>query len=174
MQVFLAMMKQPMPAAAVAASAREKDRNPWWMLRKWLLRVAFRLLDRYGDPKIVKIETARNFASLFLSEFSIPFLDVRSRTPGCAHACMHRRSRHTHARNADTASARAVRAAVRAGHRAGRVFVAAGDLVHAAVPAGGREAERAAGAPAAVPVRHAGAHRAAAHVLQVPAPLSPH
>jgi hypothetical protein len=85
LQVLLAMMKQPAPTMG-SADTPDLDRSPSWLLRKWLLRVALRLLQRYGDPKIVKLETARGFATLFLSEFSIPFLDVR---PPSAryHAC---------------------------------------------------------------------------------------
>lgn len=58
----------------------EREKSAWWKLRKWLLRIAYRILDRYGDPKIVRIETARDFAALFLQEFSLNFLNVR---PSC-------------------------------------------------------------------------------------------
>lgn len=80
MQVLLVVMQRPLPVdAAMLLDGREK--SSWWKLRKWLLRVAYRLLDRYGDPKIVRIETSRDFASLFLQEFSPSFLKVCTAHP---------------------------------------------------------------------------------------------
>lgn len=76
MQVLLAVMQcQIHTDTSMPVDGREK--SAWWKLRKWLLRIAYRLLDRYGDPKIVRIETARDFAALFLQEFSSSFLNVR-------------------------------------------------------------------------------------------------
>lgn len=76
LQVLLKMMQQPMPSSATVAGVQGQDKSAWWLLRKWLLRVAFRLVDRYGDPKIIRNESAQPFASLFLAEFSKNYLDV--------------------------------------------------------------------------------------------------
>ena len=63
LQVLLKMMQQPMPSSATAAGVQDQEKSAWWLLRKWLLRVAYRLADRYGDPMIIKVETAQPFAS---------------------------------------------------------------------------------------------------------------
>ena len=88
MQVVLKMMQQPLPQSATdtrTSSKEQLERSPWWLLRKWLLRLAYRLADRYGDPKIIKVETSQPFASLFLAEFSNDYLQVRASTP-CRYA----------------------------------------------------------------------------------------
>jgi hypothetical protein len=76
-QVLLKMMRQPMPASATVAGVQDQEKTACWLLRKWLLRLAYRLVDRYGDPKSIKLETARPFATLFLAEFSKDYLEVR-------------------------------------------------------------------------------------------------
>eukprot|EP00892_Ulva_mutabilis_P009974 jgi/Ulvmu1/7349/UM036_0009.1 len=73
LQALLAVMQHEMPID-VASPPHERENSAWWKLRKWLLRVANRLFDRYGDPKIVRVETARDFAALFLGDFSYHFL----------------------------------------------------------------------------------------------------
>lgn len=68
-------MQCPVPVDNTISN-EEREKSAWWKLRKWLLRIAYRVLERYGDPKIVRIETAREFAALFLQEFSVRFLKV--------------------------------------------------------------------------------------------------
>lgn len=85
-QVIAALLKRPLPTAGLPEDPADHEKAPWWKLRKWVLRVAFRLFERYGDPKIAKVESSRAFASLFLQEHSIEYLKVRRQASGRARA----------------------------------------------------------------------------------------
>lgn len=77
LQVMVQLMRRPVPAAA-------REANPWWKLRKWLLRLALRIVQRYGDPKLTKGDASKPFAQVFQTEFASPFVSVLS-SPSSPH-----------------------------------------------------------------------------------------
>lgn len=75
-QALVALLRRPVPTAEMPADDTEREANPWWKLRKWVLRISFRLIQRYGDPKIIRTDSSKPFAQLFLEEFSQDYLKV--------------------------------------------------------------------------------------------------
>jgi hypothetical protein len=70
------LLRRPIPTAGMPAGDAEREKHPWWKLRKWALRIAYRVVQRYGDPKITRPDASRTFAQLFLDDFSQDYLKV--------------------------------------------------------------------------------------------------
>ena len=83
----MTLLRRPVPAAGLPEDNTEKEKAPWWKLRKWTLRISLRLISRYGDPKITRSDNSLPFSKLFLEEFSADFLKVRHARKRTPHAC---------------------------------------------------------------------------------------
>jgi hypothetical protein len=69
-------MRRPIPDTSMYSDDSAREAHAGWKLRKWVLRIAYRLLQRYGDPKLTRTDSSQAFAKLFLAEFTQPFLQV--------------------------------------------------------------------------------------------------
>ena len=49
---------------------------PWWKVKKWALHITYRLFSRYGDPKMARDGTDKQFATLFEQQCSLKFLEA--------------------------------------------------------------------------------------------------
>ena len=76
-QSIVTLLRRPVPTAGLPEDNTEKEKSPWWKLRKWTLRISLRLISRYGDPKITRSDNSLPFSKFFLDEFSAEFLKVR-------------------------------------------------------------------------------------------------
>jgi hypothetical protein len=76
LQAILLLMRRPIPDTSMLPDDSEREKQAGWKLRKWVLRIAYRVLQRYGDPKLTRTDASQPFAKLFLSEFTQPFLHV--------------------------------------------------------------------------------------------------
>lgn len=84
------LMRRPVGAGSLAAEESDREAHPEWKLRKWVLRVSYRILQRYGDPKLTRTDAAAPFAKLFMDEFTQDFLQARPRTPSHTYGpCIH-------------------------------------------------------------------------------------
>jgi hypothetical protein len=78
LQNLLVLLQRPIPSQGMPEDDSEKEKQPWWKLRKWNLRIAFRLISRYGDSSFApRGESNKAFAHLYVKGFSEPYLKVR-------------------------------------------------------------------------------------------------
>ncbi|XP_076310776.1 importin-7 msk isoform X2 [Tachypleus tridentatus] len=75
MEVFRAIVDQPVPEATNQIDDDEKPDLPWWKCKKWAMHILFRVFERYGSPETVA-KDYREFADYYLKAFSGGIIEV--------------------------------------------------------------------------------------------------
>ena len=71
------LMKRSVPPEGQPLDEAERQKAPWWKLKKWVLAVASRISDRYGDSRCTVSETANVLSQMFKTHYASQFLLVR-------------------------------------------------------------------------------------------------
>lgn len=69
-----ALMLKPVPLEHMPADPDARLAWPWWKAKKWVMHIAYRLFNRYGDPGLCKEPNDVAFAARFQKECSLTFL----------------------------------------------------------------------------------------------------
>eukprot|EP00887_Chlorella_sp_A99_P003658 scaffold7.g3658.t1 len=71
-----ALVMLPVPAEGQPADPELRKGWQWWKAKKWALHIAYRLFNRYGDPKLCTEATAAAFAQRFQRDCALPLLEA--------------------------------------------------------------------------------------------------
>lgn len=70
-----AAVLKPAPQEGAPTDADALERWSWWKAKKWALKLAYRLVDKYGDLRMTE-GSKHAFAQMFVARWLSPFLDA--------------------------------------------------------------------------------------------------
>lgn len=76
MACFHTLMMKPLPLEHLPADPDARKGWQWNKAKKWVMHIASRLFNRYGDPKLCSEKEDRAFAERFQKECSLTFLQA--------------------------------------------------------------------------------------------------